>query len=199
MEVLQAIAGTRPLPVEIGDAKAHLRVDFGADDTAIMGLIDAARDYLETITSRSFIHQQFKLIRDCWPPCGTLDLPRPPLVSVASIEYYAEDATILTTMPTTDYHVVTDDVIDGSIVLAKDVEWPDLETRPDAVQITFTAGFGATSTVLPARIKQAVLLVVGHWYANREAASERAVREIEQGLQALLASLWTGNVAGARV
>ena len=36
------------------------------------------------------------------------------------------------------------------------------------IEIQFTAGFGAAATDVPAPLRQAILLLVAHWYENRE-------------------------------
>lgn len=35
--------------VDLADAKAHLRINFAADDAYITGLIEAAEDYVESV------------------------------------------------------------------------------------------------------------------------------------------------------
>jgi hypothetical protein len=41
-------------------------------------------------------------------------------------------------------------------------------TRPDAVRVTFTAGYDAAAANVPAPIRSAALFVVGDIYRNRE-------------------------------
>lgn len=53
--------------------------------------------------------------------------------------------------------------------------WPIIRTwRPIPVEIDYVAGFGFHPDDVPRPLKQAILLLVGHWYANREAVSQDA-------------------------
>jgi hypothetical protein len=55
--------------------------------------------------------------------------------------------------------------------------WPILATwRPLPVEVEYTAGYGFDGSSVPRPLKLAILLLVAHWYQNREAAS------IETGL-----------------
>jgi hypothetical protein len=55
----------------------------------------------------------------------------------------------------------------GAITPAPDTYWPDTQNRTNAVQISFTTGYGAASTV-PAGIKAWILMRIGALYENRE-------------------------------
>jgi uncharacterized phiE125 gp8 family phage protein len=39
---------------------------------------------------------------------------------------------------------------------------------PNAVEVIYSAGYGASSTNVPKAIKQAMYLIIGHLYENRE-------------------------------
>jgi uncharacterized phiE125 gp8 family phage protein len=52
---------------------------------------------------------------------------------------------------------------------AYDKVWPSARSVRDAVQIRFIAGYGDAASDVPQAIKQAILLLVGHWFENREA------------------------------
>jgi uncharacterized phiE125 gp8 family phage protein len=155
-------------PVSLAEAKAHLREDSTAADTTISALIVAARQYVEEHTGRALLTQTWSLVLDCFPTGGdqTIRLPRPPLVSVVSIVYVAGDGTS-TTWGSANYRV------DGSseparITLAYDATWPTARDVSNAVTITYQAGYGAAAAV-PDAIKQAMYLLIGHWYTSREA------------------------------
>ena len=55
----------------------------------------------------------------------------------------------------------------AQINLVVDGSFPDIADRIDAVECKYTVGYGAASDV-PNAIKQAILLTIGNWYANRE-------------------------------
>ena len=72
-------------------------------------------------------------------------------------------------------------------MLAYGESWPSFTPYPTgAVRIQFTAGYNDIANV-PQMVKQAILLLVGHWYENREATLAGTIsREIEFAVHALL-------------
>jgi uncharacterized phiE125 gp8 family phage protein len=155
-------------PVSLADAKNHLRVDISDDDTLISALITAAREHVEEATRRALITQTWRLSLDQFPADDEIELPRPPLQSVSSIIYTDKDDTT-STLATSVYEVDTDGQ-PGRVKLAYGEDWPSdtlAETNP--VKITFVAGYGDNASDVPQRWQQAILLLVGHWYENREA------------------------------
>jgi len=154
-------------PVTLTEAKAHLRVDVTDDDTLISSLITSARQYIERAIRRALITQTWRASIDEFPATGEIILPKPPLQSVTSIQYTdINDST--STVSSSTYTVDTDSE-PGRIVLKYGQTWPSSSlavTNP--IQITFVAGYGLAADV-PAHFKQVILLLVGHWYENREA------------------------------
>jgi len=173
-------------PISSTEAKLHLRVDVTDDDTLITALITAARQLVEEETWRALVTQTWDYVADDWPAGDAIRLPRPPIQSVTSITYL-DDAGATQTMAAANYIV---DTYQGRVVLAEGAEWPDGELYPaSAVRVRYVAGYGAASTV-PAPIKAAMLLLVGHLYENREAVASGAgvaSAELPLGVRALLA------------
>jgi hypothetical protein len=198
-------------PVTLAEAKAQCRVTDTdtAQDALLSGSITAARIYCERIDWRAFLTQTIELWLDAWP--GTSDwrdwlnwmphlmrhqshpphyavmqIPRPPLQSVASIKYY-DASDVETTLDTSVYYVDTVSA-PGRIVLRTDQRWPTTPLRAaNGIVVQYTAGWTSAATV-PLTIKQAILLLIGHWYENREASTVGAVsRAIELGVTNLLA------------
>jgi len=157
-------------PVTLTEAKNHLRVDLSDDDSLISALIVAAREHAEAITRRAFITQTLKLSMDAFPANnGPIYVPMPPLQSVNSLKYFDTDGMEQTLTEGTDF-LVDNESEPGRITPAPDTGWPATQNRPNAVSVEFVAGFGDASKV-PQGIKQAILLMVGHWYENREAVT----------------------------
>lgn len=156
-------------PITTTEAKSHLRVDGTDEDTLIGALIVAAREFCETYQNRAYVTQTWTLTLDEFPTDGStwIDIPLPPLQSVSSIVYLDAEGTS-TTWGTSNYVVDTKST-PGRVALAPDKSWPTTQAgRINAVTITFVAGYGAASDV-PDKVKQALYLLAGHWYANREA------------------------------
>lgn len=161
-------------PVSLDEAKSQLRVDGDDENDFITGLITAAREHVEQTARRSLITQTWRLNLDAWP-CGPstgsgrgdeIELPKPPLQSVTSV-VYKDSVGAQTTLSTAAYIVDTDSE-PGRIVLAYGQSWPSLTLYPaNPIQITYVTGYGAAADV-PAWAKQAIKLIIGHWYENRE-------------------------------
>lgn len=175
-------------PVSLAEAKQQCRVDPAQrdEDLLIAGYIAAARDYCEGLDWRAYLTQTIELWLDDWPDGDVLKLPRPPLQSVSSITYY-DTGDAATTLPTSVYFV---DTISqpGRVCLRNGQAWPSATLRDyNAICITYVAGW-TTPDLVPEKIKQALRLVIGHYYENRESTQSGTVnRTIEQGVYALLA------------
>ncbi len=171
-------------PVSLTEAKLHCRVDLSTDDTLLTALIVAAREYVEEFTRKALITQTWRLSLDQFPLSG-LKLPRPPLQSITSISY-TDGAGTVTTVSNTVYTVDTD-AEPGRLLLNYNQSWPTPATMAAAnpIKITYVAGYGLAVAV-PQKYKQAILMLVGHWYENREASSGQSVREIPMAVESLL-------------
>lgn len=174
-------------PVSLTEAKLHLRVDHGDDDTLITSLIQAATDYVDGwagILGRCLVTQSWRQDFCDWPTCRVLRLPFPD-VSAATVKYFDEDNT---EQAVADAMVTVLSDARGSFVRFSDeFTYPGLyDDRADAVQVTITAGYGEAADV-PSAIKAAILLLVGHWYANREAVTSETATVLPMAVDALLA------------
>lgn len=164
-------------PITLADAKVHLRTvtgDTSEDSAIITPLIQAAREYCENVTGRALAAQTVKAYPEAW---GLWRLPRPPLNTVTSIKYFDEDGTEYT-LATTDYQV---DTVDGKIDI---IERPNVTLRDlNPIVAEYTCGY-TTGNALPMAIRQAMLLLIGHWYTNREAVMTGATTSVEVDLTA---------------
>lgn len=163
---LVLLTGPAEEPATVAEAKAHLRVDTAEDDTLIGYLITAAREHVESHCRRALVTQTWDLFLDDYPAGDEIALPWPRLRSVESIQYHKEDGTSAT-FSSSNYAVDTASE-PGRVALASGASWPTAELRPvNGFQVRFQAGYGAAGTV-PRAIKQAILLIVGALYENRE-------------------------------
>jgi hypothetical protein len=66
------------------------------------------------------------------------------------------------------------------------VNWPQVLYVPNAVQIHYTAGYSEDDSLVPNRIKMAIMQTVAHWYENREIVVPGSVMELPEHCKMLL-------------
>ena len=156
---MQLITGPSAEPVDIDEAKLHLRVDIDDDDLLIAALISAARDYAECEIRKQIILARWKQVLDSFPGPSLMGIPygqafslpghaiylqRTPVQQVVSIQYL-DMAGATQTMPTTDYTVdYSSDPVRITPVFGK--IWPIPLPQIGAVWVIFDAGFAAPIT-----------------------------------------------------
>jgi uncharacterized phiE125 gp8 family phage protein len=157
-------AGPTAEPISIAEAKAHLRIDTNAEDILIGSLILTSRLHIEAALGLALITQSWQLILDSFPPGNTLPLPLHPVSAVTKITITAADATITTLPPSATLF----DVGPPARIVRTGPSWPLVTAAANAIAINVTAGFGPTVADVPAPIRQAMLLLVAHWYEHRD-------------------------------
>jgi len=168
--------------VSLVEAKAHLRVFHDDEDIYIEGLISAAQDWMageKNWLGRSVCEQEWELTLSAFP-VGKISLPKPPLISVEAV-FYTPTGGAETTL--SGFRTFDVGVSDGGYILPAIGEaWPTANGEPDAVRIKFTAGYEE----VPASIKHAALLLIGHWFEHRETAAETKITDLPMAVDALL-------------
>lgn len=180
-------------PITTAEAKIHLGIASAVTgwDTLIAALITAARKYVEDFTNRSLITTVWKLKLDSLPyDQPSLQLPRSPLITVDSLKYYDNDGTEQT-WDAANY-IVSIDREPARVSLAYSIVWPSARYRADAITVNFTAGYGSAGSV-PQVFKQAILLIIGHWFEHRSEVEGGNLREIPLGVKALLEMYRVGD------
>ncbi|KLU64022.1 phage gp6-like head-tail connector protein [Desulfosporosinus acididurans] len=172
-------------PMTLAEAKNFLRVDLDDDDAFISSLVSSARDYCESATMRALGTESFELVLEDFPSDRDfIEIPRPPLQNIISAQYKDCYGVMRDIDPET---IILDyDSEPGRIVLAYNRFWPIYIPWPaGAVIINFTAGYNAANP-MPEGIKQAMYLLIGQWYTNREPMVDRRLTELNYSVDALL-------------
>lgn len=152
-------------PISLTEAKAHLNVTISDDDTMIGVYMSAAISVCEQILQRKLITQTWKVYLDSWP--AEIVLPFGDLQSVTHVKYTDEDGVQATFSP--DYYTVDTVAVPGRIVLKPNETWPtDTLFNVNPIEIQFVTGYGDAATDVPDGIRSAALLMVSHFYENRE-------------------------------
>ena len=177
-------------PVSVSEAKAHLRVDTDDDDTYIGTLITAARQWAETYLDRSLVYTQWEMKLDMFP--WEIEMPRPPMAqdgttTAVSITYTLNESLGTATLSTSDYRV--DRAATPGVARTNyGGSWPSHLADQNSVTVTWWGGYGASGSDVPAAIRHAILMHVGHLYERRLAADNVASNEVPFGVKALLDS-----------
>lgn len=166
---LKQITGPTTPVVSLDEAKTHLRIDHSDEDAYISALVTSATNFVEEFTGRSLITQTWRASFDRWPPndCGfnVLELPRPELLSVESLKYYDINGS-LTTVDPSNYTVEFG--TPGFITIRKFFGYPSLEDdRKLAIELEFTSGYGPAPEDVPQILRQAIHLMLKHFYEIR--------------------------------
>lgn len=175
-------------PILWAEAMLYLRLDSEDEKTTVEAFITAAREAVEEQTQLQLITATWELCLDAFPSdLCPIELPRPPLASISSIAYIDENGDSQT-LAASDYQADLKSR-PGRLVPAVDEVWPDTQAdKLNAVTITYTAGYGAAGTAVPRPLRQAMLLLVSHWFENREAViSGTIASELPLAVKMLLA------------
>jgi uncharacterized phiE125 gp8 family phage protein len=172
-------------PVTLEQAKAHLGVTSTIDDGLISGLVMAAREYAESYTGLILTAREVVETVDRFGAWVNLYAwPVREVISVAYLDSAGTEQTlddVLMHVPLARRPV--------RITSAVGAVWPNAAALPGAVTITVQAGY-ATPSDVPQSIKQAMLLMVRHWYDNPSAVaaggSGVGAVEVPLGARALL-------------
>ena len=146
-------------PLALNDVKNYLRTivgDDSEDEAILIPMITAAREFCENATGRALALQTIT----AYPRSFKTDtLPRPPVVSLVSASYKTQDG---------ETHAMDS----GDVIISNDsVYFPNATATElygiNPIQVTYTAGYAEGK--LPPALRQAMLMLIGHWYNNREA------------------------------
>lgn len=181
-------------PIDSTEVKKHIAIDSSETtfDTQINDYIKAATAYIEVATGRQICTATYDLIVDRFPAGRVaINIPKGQLQSITHIKYIDGDG-VQTTLSSSKYKV-SDSREPGIIQPAFNEVWPVSRREIDAVEIRFVCGYG-DSDATPEGIKQAALLLVGHYFEHREAvAFNAAPAVVPLALQSILAAYKIGE------
>lgn len=187
---LSIVTGPATEPVSRDEAKLACRIDSTSENTLIDALIMAAREQVEADSDRKLMPQTWLYTVDRFPSDGgPLWIPVSPMTAVTELHYLdVDDADV--ELDTASYYLV-DNSCPGLVYPAPGFTWPATSLKLGAVTVTLTAGY-ADAAAVPARAKQAIKMLVGHWYQNRELATDRQTKGVELAYERLVQMLKPG-------
>jgi uncharacterized phiE125 gp8 family phage protein len=153
-------------PISLDEAKLHCRVDGDADDLLVSSLILAARLHIERCLDLALVSQSWSLYLDRWPDAHHVELPLAPLIGVDAVRLYSPTDTNVTLDP----GLFAVDTLSRRPRLARrdGQSWPLPGRVINGIEIAFTAGYGVAAEDVPMPVRQALKMLVAHWYEARE-------------------------------
>lgn len=143
-------------PVTIAEAKTHLKIIDNTQDREINEALIGARKNAEELVERQFINATYILRLDQFPI--EIELQRPPISSVSSVQYVDTDG--VTQTLATDKWTANTTSSPGRIIPAYGEVWPATRDVQNAVTVTFIAGYGAAATAVPEHAKRLIKLLL---------------------------------------
>jgi len=152
---LSLVTGPSAEPLDLLDAKLHLRVDGTDEDSLIEGLIAAARLSVEANVGLALIDQTWK-----WSPEKSgktggdshYEIPLGPVSSIVSVSVAGQ------TLPPSEYSFIAG--LSASVTFSNAL-------KNSEIHIVFVAGFGQEASDVPRDLRHAVAVLVAHWFENR--------------------------------
>lgn len=194
--MLQLVSRDDPTDfLDIEFVKLQLHVNGDDEDDLLEHYVQTALEYVERETGRCLVPAEWVEILPFFP--RRWELQRSPITTLHEITYF-DNNNVSQTL--TDYYFLAGYNMPGLLYpkkfsfpllypyLYSTYYYPPTFPRPDAVTVSYRAGYDGGFETLPKAAIQAMLLLVGTWYQNRE--SEGVVtQELEAGLCRLLNQL----------
>ena len=175
-------------PVTAAELRAQLaETADGLPDAQANALIAEARELIEQMTGLALITQTWRMALDHWPAgrevwwdgvrqmaiseiylpnsIRAVHLPRYPLQSVDTVTVFddAGNDAAVNIAATFDIDAYRRP---GRMVLRNGATWPIALRKSNAIEIEYTAGFGATASTVPATLKRAVKQVAAYLHQH---------------------------------
>lgn len=159
-------------PVGVAEIKAYLRIEGAEEDALLAGLARSATALCEAFTRDALIARGFVEVI----PAGASwrRLARTPVMSVGGVERLAADGSAVTLLP-------------GMFETAIDAEGVGRVRAADGgagrLRVSYRAGLAEDWNGVPEPLRQGIVRLVGHLFANRDGAADGAP-------PAAVAALW---------
>lgn len=163
--------------------QVRLEQDENEEDTFLDGLIRAAYKWAERHTQSRILPAEVTVTLDGFPSGSTqIELHHTPVRSITSLEYIDTDGA----EQSIDEETLRLDTRGVFPLLAPQwgTQWPDTIAEPESVTITMEVGFAEDGE--PDDITLAILLLVGHFYNNREGVTNTTATVVPLGVYDLL-------------
>jgi uncharacterized phiE125 gp8 family phage protein len=182
LELLEAPATT---PVSLAEVRRQLRIEHEDDDLLLVRLINVAVAY--TDVKGALGHAMISQKWGQWvtsTPEQAVKLTLGPVISVDAVKYYDTDGNLQT--DTLSNYEIYGTQFAKTIGPKESFNWPVAEDRSDAIRIEYTIGYGTSASDVPDTLRHAMMMLIGHWYENRETTMMDELSNIPYGFDALM-------------
>lgn len=142
-------------PITLASLKDALRETTCDFDEELTRLLKAGRRQVENDARIKLITQTVAMYCDRFPVGSIMQIRLPPVLSVTSIQYIDEDESTQT-LASSKYYTDTN-TTPPRIWLDENEYWPDTDDQPNAVTVTYQAGYGATAASVPVEAQLAII------------------------------------------
>jgi len=153
------LAGPALEPLSLDEMRVYLRLQTSEEDGLVLSLIKAARNAVEQGARRALIAQKWRLRLPRIPREKSWHLPISPILSLDAVRTFdALGNSVLLDLALFQ--------LDGSaLCISPALMSPDRSAA--GVEIDLTAGFGTQPTDVPEALRQAMRMLVAHYYEHR--------------------------------
>lgn len=172
-------------PIAAAALRTRLRLNDPGEDAELEELLASAAEQFEEEARRPVLATTYRQNLSCWP-CGPIVLGRGGVTAVTAVGWYDADG---------ERHDLDADQWRAELLTPPArvslLVPPDAVTTEAGIEVAtvgyveFTAGWADAGSV-PRRVRTAIMLLAGHWYANREAYHEGTLNELPQGWRAVI-------------
>jgi uncharacterized phiE125 gp8 family phage protein len=155
-------------PVALAYAKTFLRVDGSNDDALISDMIISARLRVETMSGHALITRRMRASFAANSKTA-INLPSQPVAVVHDVRVIGLGGAAVT-VPANRY-VVNTRCQPTEIVLKIQTHWHEFTQNLEAIEVEYSAGYGADPSDVPIPFKQAILLLLAQSYEHRDGAN----------------------------
>jgi uncharacterized phiE125 gp8 family phage protein len=169
-------------PVSVADLMAFIKVDLDPNDGVLLSLIKAARRTVERVTSISLIDQNFVAVCDSSETTtNEIKINKRPFKTITQIQSRSVEGS-LSVVDASSYYLEVSDYY-SRVIKKGGLNWGASE-----IEISFTCGFGASSSFVPDDLILCVKMLAAHWHEHREPVIEGNISQIPLHVQSILSS-----------
>lgn len=185
-------------PISVAEAGEHLRAanDGGVppiyvEEALITRCIKSARQACEAQLEMSLVNKQLEVSSDTFFARGScesyIELPNGPVISVVAVNYLDPEGVDQLLDP--DKYRISRFFNPPLLYPTYGTSWPMVRRDIDSVRIKYNVGYPSGNSppeTIPEPIRTAMFLLIGHFYDNREAISDKSMTEVPLGVCAML-------------